>query len=144
MTPFENLLARLPGARRAGNGWSARCPAHDDRRASLSIAEGGDGTVLLKCHAGCSTAAVLAAVGLSPRDLFPATAGPTPARNGHCKPANGALIFLMCALIVLSSARKKSRSARPAAPVGRSEPCGRVGGLPGMGPIGTTPRLPDG
>src|SRR5262249_13595318 len=30
MTPLESLLARLPGAKKAGNGWSARCPAHDD------------------------------------------------------------------------------------------------------------------
>ena len=43
MTPVERLLAKLPDARRAGKGWSARCPAHEDRRASLSIGEGEDG-----------------------------------------------------------------------------------------------------
>ncbi len=82
MTPIETLLARLPSAKKAGNGWSARCPAHDDRRASLSIAEGDDGTALLKCHAGCDTAAILAAAGLKLADLFPPRAAPTPARNG--------------------------------------------------------------
>jgi hypothetical protein len=86
MTPLETLLARLPDARKAGNGWSARCPAHDDRRASLSIAEGDDGTVLVKCHAGCDTAAMLAAVGLKLADLFPPKAGPTPTRNGKATP----------------------------------------------------------
>jgi hypothetical protein len=84
---LRKLLAKLSGMRRSGSGWSARCPAHDDRRASLSIAEGDDGRVLLKCHAGCSTAAVLRAVGLELRDLFPPKAGPrgqgpTPTRNG--------------------------------------------------------------
>src|SRR5262249_36403367 len=50
MTPVETLLARLPGVRKARNGWSARCPAHEDRQASLSIAQGHDGTALMKCH----------------------------------------------------------------------------------------------
>ena len=31
----------------------ARCPAHDDREPSLSIRDGGDGRVLVHCHAGC-------------------------------------------------------------------------------------------
>ncbi len=41
--PVERLLAKLPGAKRNGRGWMARCPAHDDRRPSLSIAQGTDG-----------------------------------------------------------------------------------------------------
>jgi hypothetical protein len=91
MTPLETVLASLPEAKKAGNGWSARCPAHDDRRASLSIAQGDDGTALVKCHAGCDTAAVLAAVGLKLADLFPPKAGPAPTRNG--KPASGGRAF---------------------------------------------------
>src|SRR5262249_48826997 len=69
MPPVETLLAKLPGAKRAGNGWSARCPAHDDRRASLSVSEGDDGTALVKCHAGCDTSAILAAIGMKLADL---------------------------------------------------------------------------
>jgi hypothetical protein len=91
MTPVETLLAKLHDAKRAGNGWSARCPAHEDRRASLSIAQGNDGTALVKCHAGCDTAAILAAIGLTLADLFPPIAGATPTRNG--KPASGGRIF---------------------------------------------------
>ena len=45
-------------------------PAHDDRNASLSISEGTDGTVLLKCHAGCETDEVCRALGIKLRDLF--------------------------------------------------------------------------
>ena len=80
MTPLENLLTKLPDAKRAGNGWSARCLAHDDRRASLSISEGDNGGAVLHCHAGCEPAAVVAALGLTLADLMPprtATAGKT-------------------------------------------------------------------
>ena len=66
MTPTERLLAKLPDAKRVGKGWSARCPAHDDRRASLSISEGDNGGAVLHCHAGCEPVAVVAALGLIP------------------------------------------------------------------------------
>ena len=70
--PVENLVSRLH-AKRSGKGWIAKCPAHQDRKPSLSIDEGSDGRALLKCHAGCSTDAVIAALGLTRRDLFPVT-----------------------------------------------------------------------
>jgi hypothetical protein len=50
-------------------GTAARCPAHDDRQASLSIGQGNSGAVL-KCQAGCETDAVLEALGMSAADLF--------------------------------------------------------------------------
>jgi putative DNA primase/helicase len=70
-SPLDVVLSRLKGVRRAGNGWSALCPAHDDKRQSLSVAEGRDGRVLLKCHAGCDAQAIVRAIGLELRDLFP-------------------------------------------------------------------------
>lgn len=71
MTPVERILANLPDAKQSGKGWSARCPAHEDRRASLSIGEGDDGRALVKCHAGSQVDAVCAAVGLTVVDLMP-------------------------------------------------------------------------
>lgn len=68
---LDELLAKCAGVRREGAGWSARCPAHDDRRASLSISEGAEGRLLVHCHAQCQLDAVLVAWGLTPRDLFP-------------------------------------------------------------------------
>jgi hypothetical protein len=68
---LQNVLSRLKGVRRCGNGWKAHCPAHDDRKPSLRISEGKDGRVLLKCYAGCPTEAVLDAIGLEMKDLFP-------------------------------------------------------------------------
>ena len=70
-TPVERILAMLPDAKQTGKGWSARCPAHEDRRASLSIAEGDDGRALVRCHAGCKLDAICAAVGLTVLDLMP-------------------------------------------------------------------------
>lgn len=70
MTAAEGFLDRLDGVRRNGSGWTAKCPAHEDRHASLSVAEGDDGRVLVKCHAGCDAETVAAAVGLELADLF--------------------------------------------------------------------------
>lgn len=70
-SPVQTLLDRLERVRRAGNGYSARCPAHEDRCASLSVTPGADGRVLVYCFAGCRVDEVTAAVGLSVSDLFP-------------------------------------------------------------------------
>jgi putative DNA primase/helicase len=72
MTPLELLLSKLPDVKKSGSGWSARCPAHDDSHASLSVSAGDDGRVLLRCHAGCETSEIVAALGLRLANLFPA------------------------------------------------------------------------
>lgn len=64
-----DLIPRLEDVRRLRDGWAARCPAHDDERASLSIADGRKG-IVLHCHAGCDTAAVAGALGITVQDLF--------------------------------------------------------------------------
>ncbi len=55
-------LALALKGRRAGRGWKAKCPAHDDHTPSLSISAGHDGIVLFKCHAGCSQPQVIDAL----------------------------------------------------------------------------------
>lgn len=68
----EVLLSRLDRVRRVGQGkWIARCPAHDDRGPSLSIAETADGRLLAHCFSGCATLDVLGAIGLEFDSLFP-------------------------------------------------------------------------
>jgi 5S rRNA maturation endonuclease (ribonuclease M5) len=71
VTPIETVLETLEGARKSGAGWSAKCPAHEDRAPSLAVAEGDDGKALVFCHAGCPTSAVVKALGLEEGDLFP-------------------------------------------------------------------------
>jgi CHC2 zinc finger len=68
----ERVLSRLSYvASRGGSTWKALCPAHDDQDPSLSITEGDNGRVLLHCFAGCDERAILQAMGLTFRDLFP-------------------------------------------------------------------------
>jgi hypothetical protein len=55
-------IAKALGGRKAGTAWMARCPAHDDREPSLSIADARDGKVLVRCHAGCDQSDVIAAL----------------------------------------------------------------------------------
>jgi hypothetical protein len=71
MRSIELILGNLKNVKRRGKGWTARCPAHDDHRNSLSISEGDDQRILLYCHAGCGPEAIVKALGIGMRDLFP-------------------------------------------------------------------------
>jgi hypothetical protein len=68
---IEKLTSRLEGVKRTGPGrFVAICPAHDDKNPSLVVTE-KDGKPLFHCFAGCESADVLAAVGLTFADLYP-------------------------------------------------------------------------
>jgi hypothetical protein len=62
-------IARALGGYRVGCGFIARCPAHDDTTPSLSLTDALDAKLLVHCFAGCSQAAVIAA--LRDRSLWP-------------------------------------------------------------------------
>jgi hypothetical protein len=55
-------IARALHGRKLGSGWAARCPAHDDRQPSLSIAVSHEGKTLVHCHAGCAQDQVIGAL----------------------------------------------------------------------------------
>jgi putative DNA primase/helicase len=55
------IIAKALGGRKAGGGWTARCPAHKDDTPSLSITE-KNGKVLARCFAGCDQRDVIAAL----------------------------------------------------------------------------------
>ena len=65
------ILPRLERVKATASGWMARCPAHEDRTASLSVGVGKQGQALVHCFAGCHPVDVLAAIGLELRDLYP-------------------------------------------------------------------------
>ena len=66
---LDHVLEKLDGKVKSGEGWSARCPAHEDHRQSLSVSQGEKG-VVLKCHRECATEDICAAMGLTLADLF--------------------------------------------------------------------------
>jgi 5S rRNA maturation endonuclease (ribonuclease M5) len=82
----DRVLDRLRGVRRNADGWSALCPAHDDRNPSLSVGVGGEDRVLLHCHAGCEYTAIIEMLGLSPADLAPRAASHSPVSAPIIKP----------------------------------------------------------
>ena len=67
----DEFIGRLHRVTPSKSGWTALCPAHDDKQPSLSINEGADGRILIHCHAGCPTEIVLRTLGMVFRDLFP-------------------------------------------------------------------------
>ena len=66
---YESNLLPFKVIKRYGTKAQCRCPAHDDKRASLTIAKGRKCT-LFYCHAGCSVDAILTAAGISKKDTF--------------------------------------------------------------------------
>jgi hypothetical protein len=69
--PIYNILTRLDNVTKVGGQYSARCPAHCDRRNSLSISETRDGIVLIHCHAYCRFENIVTCLGVGAYELFP-------------------------------------------------------------------------
>jgi 5S rRNA maturation endonuclease (ribonuclease M5) len=70
MSDVSGLLEKLSGVKQRGSDkWEARCPTHDDKRASLSITITSS-MILMKCHAGCETKTICGSLGMKVSDLF--------------------------------------------------------------------------
>lgn len=81
----QNVLDKLQKVKAYGSGWTAQCPAHADRSASLSVRIGKKGEAALHCFAGCTWPNIVAAVGLQPRDLYPPREGQSTSESGQSK-----------------------------------------------------------
>lgn len=125
--PIDAVLAAFPDARRRSGYWSARCRAHDDTHASLSIREATDGRVSVKCFAGCEKDDALAAVGLTWKDLLPPTINNRDAEWKAHEPTKAA-------------PDQRSRTARAGQP-NASTPSGRQRPRRERSPIATIERL---
>ncbi len=76
-----DAIAKALSGCKVGTGWMALCPAHDDRKPSLSIRE-SNGKALVWCHAGCDQGDVIAAL----KDLGLWSRGPRPnPRSASCR-----------------------------------------------------------
>lgn len=95
---LSEILAKLKNVKQIKeNQWQASCPAHDDKKPSLTATQEKDGKLLLYCHAGCSVNDITAALGIEVRDLFP----DKPARRDFVavydyKDEAGNLLFQVC------------------------------------------------
>jgi hypothetical protein len=85
---LEQVLARFPGAKQRGDEWDCRCPAHEDRKASLGIRQGEGGRILFKCQRGCETEAILAKVGIKFSDVMGQNGNP----NGSQPPPRSPVV----------------------------------------------------
>lgn len=66
---IDDLLSRLSGVKPHGDNYQAKCPAHDDSTASLSVKQAPNGSILFRCFAGCTYNAIRDALGLSTGQL---------------------------------------------------------------------------
>ena len=64
-------MNHFDGVRETGNGqYSCRCPAHEDKSASLGIKQGDGDRILLNCFAGCDVKSILESAGLDWKDIM--------------------------------------------------------------------------
>ena len=68
---IQIVLSRLEKYKKRGNEYNGLCPAHDDRKFSLSMKVGRDSRILLHCFAGCSYQEILSALNLQHSDVCP-------------------------------------------------------------------------
>jgi hypothetical protein len=68
---IQSFLDRLEKVKPSQNGWTARCPGHEDKAPSLSVGQGDDGRILIRCFAGCPPEQIVGAMGLKMSDLMP-------------------------------------------------------------------------
>lgn len=79
LSTTAETIAKALGGRKAGRGWVARCPAHDDRTPSLSIHDADSDKVLVRCHAGCDQERLIST--LRSRGLWPESGSRVPGRS---------------------------------------------------------------
>lgn len=69
MTTTITDLEQAIEAAKAGEDVMTLCPVHGDSTPSLHVSPGADQPVVLKCHAGCETSAILGSIGLTVADI---------------------------------------------------------------------------
>lgn len=98
---IEILLDKLQGVLKTPNGWRARCPSCGGRSRKLSIAMSESGAILLACFDCHDTPAILEALGLEVKDLFPERIAPTTAAERRALRERAAMVRWGSALDVL-------------------------------------------
>lgn len=110
-----NMLQGVSGPNASGE-YTAKCPAHQDRTASLTATvkaspKDGKEKIYLCCHAGCTGADIMAALGISAKDLI---VNPDQGGRPAAKPQQGAA--------------KKQRTGGDPSPAAQDDKGGAKGG----------------
>lgn len=92
---LDGVLRHLEAVEQHGSNYGARCPAHDDRHASLSLTSADDGRVLVTCHAGCRFKDIVTASGIPVTEFF-ATANQMPTNGDGVAPRRVAATYPYC------------------------------------------------
>ena len=103
-----DVLDRLENVTGRCGKWTACCPAHEDKSPSLAITEAYD-RVLIHCFAGCETADVMAAIGLSLADLFYNKLSDNKLTEGRRRRYQEALITERLQVAIINSAERNER-----------------------------------
>lgn len=128
-TPLALMIERLTGhdchPKQRGGAWLARCPSHADSTPSLTVSQGKDGRVVVHCFAGCTTEAIVGALGMGMQDLFPAkdrsakrldtydpNVNPVLVRSYDYTDADGKLLYQACRYRTVEG-KKTFRQRRP-------------------------------
>lgn len=134
------IVESLHGRWGRGRGMCC-CPAHDDRTPSLSVSLGRT-AILVHCFAGCSNAAVLAALerrGVRPRELFDGSGEPLPVHEVQHHADRNARRLWRAAGVLRGSPAEAYLAARG---ITRYSPQLRFAGKTPLGPRGAVRFLP--
>ncbi len=71
MMTLDDVLSRLDVRHRTNGTAVCLCPAHDDSDPSLTVSAARNGGVVMYCHAGCETEAILSRIGITWVDVNP-------------------------------------------------------------------------
>ena len=82
---IDEFLGRIKNVKKTASGWMGLCPVldHNDENSSLSVGEGNDGRILVKCFGGCSAEGIVNALGLKLKDLYPSRQKPQRSKRGE-------------------------------------------------------------
>lgn len=137
-----DVLARLKNVKGpdANGNYLACCPAHDDKRQSLSVKQGDRG-VVMKCYAGCGVRDICAKIGIEMKDLYddkPRAQAPAPQQQRRLvkvypyTDASGKLLFEVCRYEPKSFNQRMPDPARPGQYIWRSCPIQPLYRLPAV------------
>ena len=113
----DGLIAKIEAGggaiRRNGTGWQASCSVHQDPNPSVSINEGEEGKILLKCH-GCGAGyeQLLAGYGIDPKEMPGAGVGAGVTLDAYAKYVGLAPEFLTERFDLQNSKRHGKPSVR--------------------------------